>query len=282
VLTPKSGYARNGLLKQVIYPTGGTLTYEYEQNKANLNGEREIGGVHVSKISTTDGGGSNDCNNPIATNYHYVLENSTSSSMWGVEIPVHTTSSSANYKPELKKYVWRLNGPLFGQCEFVYRFPGLLNVDQGLSASVFNKVLNFLNYGTGVYSIYSTISSVLKYLATSSGGTTLIIDIIVNVLFLGYTCLVNPDRNFTTIVSVNSDLNQVSPLPMMYRRVEIIQGSGTMGKTVQEFSDNLIAGGYYSSTPNSLFTQKQRFSPWAYGLPTKTKVFDVNNILVLC
>jgi len=121
---------------------------------------------------------------------------------------------------------------------------------------------------------------VLKYFATSSGGTTLIIDIIVNVLFLGYTCLVNPDRNFTTIVSVNSDLNQVSPLPMMYRRVEIIQGSGTMGKTVQEFSDNLIAGGYYSSTPNSLFTQKQRFSPWAYGLPTKTKVFDVNNILV--
>lgn len=279
VLTPKNGYAKNGLLRQVIYPTGGTLTYEYEQNKANLNGEREIGGVHVSKISTTDGGGSNDCNNPIVTNYHYVLENSTNSSMWGVEMPIHTTSSSANYKPEVKKYVWRLNGPLFGECEFVYRFPGLLNIDQGLSTSAFSKFLNVISYASGIYSIISDVSLVLKALGGASIGTSLIIDVILNVLLLGFSCLVSPNRNFTTIVNTNNDLNQVSPLPMMYKRVEIIQGSGTMGKTVQEFSDNSIAGGYYSSSSNSLFTQKQRFSPWAYGLPTKTQVYDVNNIL---
>jgi hypothetical protein len=280
VLTPKNGYAKNGLLRQVIYPTGGTLTYEYEQNKANLNGEREIGGVHVSKISTTDGGGSNDCSNPIVTTYNYSLENSTNSSMWGVEMPVHTTSSSANYKPELKKYVWRLNGPLFGECEFVYRFPGLLNIDQGLSTSFLSKVLNFLSYGSGIYSIISDVSLVLKAIGGASIGSSLIIDVILNVVLLGFSCLVNPNRNFTTTVNTNNDLNQASPLPMMYRRVEIVQGSGTMGKTVQEFSDNSISGAYYNPAANTIFTQKQRFSPWAFGLPTRTLVYDANNKLV--
>ncbi|HZH96621.1 MAG TPA: hypothetical protein VEY06_12080, partial [Flavisolibacter sp.] len=47
-LNPKTGYAKNGLLKQVIYPTGGTLSYVYEQNWGTLsNTYREVGGVHV-------------------------------------------------------------------------------------------------------------------------------------------------------------------------------------------------------------------------------------------
>lgn len=280
VLNPKTGFAKNGLLKQVIYPSGGTLSYEYEQNRANLGGEREIGGVRVSKISTTDGGGSNDCSNPIVTSYKYVLADGVSSSMWGVETPIHSITSSANYKPERKRYKWTLNGPMFGECEFVYRFPGLLNVDQGISLSVFSKALNLLSYASGIYTIVNTVSAVLKALGPETLGTSIIVDIILNVLLLGYSCLVNPNRDFTTSYYVNSDLNQVSPLPMMYKRVEIIQGSGTMGKTVQEFSDNSISGSYYNSSPNTLLTQKQRFSSWAFGLPTRTQVYNSGNSLV--
>ncbi|MBX2922896.1 MAG: hypothetical protein KF746_11930 [Chitinophagaceae bacterium] len=66
VYNPKSGYAKNGLLKQIVYPAGGTLTYEYEQNYGKLDGvtERMVGGVHVSKTLSTDGGYSNPCGTP--------------------------------------------------------------------------------------------------------------------------------------------------------------------------------------------------------------------------
>jgi hypothetical protein len=50
----KPGYAKNGLLRQIIYPTGGTLTYEYEQNKGVIDGiTRNAAGVHVSKTLST-------------------------------------------------------------------------------------------------------------------------------------------------------------------------------------------------------------------------------------
>ncbi len=73
MLNPANGFAKNGLLKQIIYPTGGTLAYEYVQNTGVLNGSSTmVGGVHVSKTSATDGGYSNGCDNPINTLYNYV------------------------------------------------------------------------------------------------------------------------------------------------------------------------------------------------------------------
>jgi hypothetical protein len=79
-VNPKSGYAKNGLLKQIIYPTGGTLTYQYSQNTGTLSGVYNasgplIGGVSVSQTSSTDGGYSNGCGNPMITTYKYVLRN---------------------------------------------------------------------------------------------------------------------------------------------------------------------------------------------------------------
>ena len=56
-LNPKAGYAKNGLLKQIVYPTGGGLKYDYEQNESVLPGgsvNTMIGGVHVSKTTVTD------------------------------------------------------------------------------------------------------------------------------------------------------------------------------------------------------------------------------------
>jgi hypothetical protein len=83
ILNAKSGYAKNGLLKEIRYPTGGSLTYEYAQNEGVLNGTTTMmAGVHVSKTKLIDGGFSNDCNNPIVTNYTYNLDGSNESSLW--------------------------------------------------------------------------------------------------------------------------------------------------------------------------------------------------------
>ncbi len=102
-LNTKDGYAKNGLLRQIIYPTGGTLSYEYQQNTGvllNTSTSMVLGGVHVSQTSSTDGGYSNGCANPLVTHYNYVLENSTQSSLWGVEMPVNQDANTMHYEPE--------------------------------------------------------------------------------------------------------------------------------------------------------------------------------------
>ena len=89
LLNPKAGYAKNGLLRQIIYPTGGTLTYGYAQNTGVLNSiSQDVGGVHVDTTSSTDGGYSNGCGNSLVTKYKYVLDVAGSpSSLWGLEMP---------------------------------------------------------------------------------------------------------------------------------------------------------------------------------------------------
>ena len=88
-LNAKANYAQNGLLKQIVYPTGGSLTYTYAQNTGSFIGNgvvNTVGGVHVSQTSSSDGGYSNGCSNAITTNYNYVMNGAGSaSSLWGLE-----------------------------------------------------------------------------------------------------------------------------------------------------------------------------------------------------
>jgi hypothetical protein len=110
VLNPKPGYAANGLLKKITYPTGGTLAYNYAQNTSTLPGaaaNTNVGGVHVSQTSVTDGGYDNDCTNPVVTNYNYTTDASnTQSSLWGLEMPNNAIGSVSHYAPEGKHYHW--------------------------------------------------------------------------------------------------------------------------------------------------------------------------------
>ena len=127
-LNAKPGYAKNGLLKKIIYPTGGTLSYQYAQNVGLLAGiTQNIGGVHVTSSSVTDGtvsGLPNDCNNPIITNYTY-LDNSAQSSLWGQETPVNMDVVSSHYAAEIKKYHW-----FAFSCKWLYLYPGILSREQ--------------------------------------------------------------------------------------------------------------------------------------------------------
>lgn len=278
VLNPKDGYAKNGLLRQIIYPTGGTLTYEYEQNRGtflNSGTETTVGGVHVSKTNSTDGGYSNGCANPISTQYLYVVNGSGSaSSMWGLEKPVNTVESGMHYAAEYKVFKWKLSKP-FGYCDYKYKFPGILSLNQSVGISDFQKLMTAMEPVLGILSFVSTVMDVVTVACGASGfwaWAAVVVDIVGGLITLGVSCLSNNTKDGTSVICYNFDLNTVSPLPAQFKRVEVIEGTGGIGKTVQEFTSSDDYSLWAPDNPN--FTARQRFAPWAYGLPKITTVYD--------
>ncbi|MEO6549859.1 MAG: DUF5977 domain-containing protein [Ferruginibacter sp.] len=278
-LNTKSGYARNGLLRQIIYPTAGTLTYQYIQNDGVLNGTTgAIGGVHVSQTSTTDGGYSNGCSNPINTQYNYVLNGTGSaSSLWGLEMPVNSTNSDNHYQPEWKSYHLTVSSAPFGECYWHYRYPGILSQQQQINLAGWQQVLSSIAPVLGIVSIVSTIMDIATVF---SGGSpvALIIDIIGGLINIGLTCIGSQSRDSNVTIYYNSDLNGVSPLPTQFKRVEIVESTGAIGKTVQDFTSSVDYPIWAPTNP--LFTAKQRFAPWAYGLPKLTTVYNAAGTIV--
>lgn len=274
IFNPKPGYAKNGLLRQIIYPTGGTLTYDYLQNTGVLNETSSyIGGVHVSMTSSTDGGFSNGCGNAITTQYNFILSGG-ASSLWGIETPVNSTFSTTHYQPEWKYYKWLGCFP-FGCCDWKFKFPGIMAQQQAVDLSVFQNVMNYLGPVLEIINIIGTISDVVT--ALSAGNPVfIIIDIIVGLVNLAVTCIGNQSRDSDHTTFYNYDLNNTSPLPAQFKRVEVIEGTRGIGKTVQEFTNSDDYPLWVGIGANPFFTAKQRFAPWAYGLPKKTTVFDVN------
>lgn len=275
-LNPKTGYARNGLLRQVIYPTGGTLTYEYEQNTGVLGGSsREVGGVHVSKTSSTDGGFSNGCANPVSTQYSYIQTggiSGTTSSLWGLEMPVNARTNINHYQPEYKYYKWSFNCFPFGCCDWKFKYPGIESMQQFTDIKGWEKLMNTISPVLNVISVLSTIKDVLA--AFSGNPVALIIDVIVGLVQLGVTCIGNQARNRQATLYYSSNLNDASPLPTQFKRVEVKESTGGIGKTVQEFTSDDDYPVWIPSNP--VYSPRQRFAPWAYGLPKMTTVYDVN------
>ena len=273
-LNAKQGYAKNGLLRQIVYPTGGTLMYQYEQNTGLLNGNQiNAGGVHVSQTSSTDENASNPCGNAITTHYNYVLSNGTSSSLWGLETPQNKIVSNNHYQPEWRSYRWNLNCVPFGCCYWHYQFPGILSKQQSINLTGFQKAMEAIAPVLGILNVLTTIQDII----TAFGGgnpVSLIIDVIVGIAQVAITCIGNQARDYTATIYINSDLNAAAPLPIQFKRVEVVEGNGGIGKTIQEFTNDEDYPVWV--TANSLFTPKQRFATWAYGLPKKTIVYDVN------
>ncbi|MDX2048315.1 MAG: DUF5977 domain-containing protein [Chitinophagaceae bacterium] len=274
VLTAKPGYAKNGLLKQVIYPTGGTLKYEYAQNEAILNSTNTtVGGVHVSKTIVTDGGYSNDCNNQIITNYTYGSdESNTQSSLWGVEMPVHSMVMNSYYEPEYKYFYYK--PPFSFGCDYRYQYPGILSREQAISLTTMQQFLQVvtqvLDVVGGVMTIVDIVSLTLK--ATPAAWIAVIVDIIGSLVTIIISCTTDRSKSETTTLCYNSDLKSSNPLPTQFKRVEVTESSGGNGKTIMEFTS---PDDYPIWEPtNPAFSMKQRFAFWAYGLPKKTTVKD--------
>ena len=283
VLNPKQGYAKNGLLKQVVYPTGGTLSYQYTQNTGVLNGNTtNVGGVHVTSTSSTDGGYSNGCSNPVVTNYNYVLSDESSSSLWGLEMPANKVITDNSYASEDKKWHWTWSCAPLGCCYWKYAYPGILSQLQAVDLVGFQKFMQAIGPILGIVTVITDIMDV----ATICGGATgflaiaaVAIDAIGALLTIGLSCGSGDNvRNTVYTVFYNTDLNGASPLPTQFKRVEIIEGSGTMGKTVQEFTSDDDYPIWVPSNPD--FSEKQRFGSWEYGLPKLITQYDVNGNII--
>lgn len=278
-LTSKTGYAKNGLLRQIVYPTGGTLTYNYDQNIAFLNGAyREVGGVHVSQTSATDGGNNNGCANPLTTSYSYINGDG-NSSLWGLEMPVNVTSSMTHYQPEYKYYKWTWSCAPFGCCDWKYKYPGIISQTQSIDVQGANKVMETV---MGVMTVITTIKDIVTLILTPSPGfwvvANVVIDVISGIVMIAITCIGQQERDRYYTNYYNSDLNAVASLPTQFKRVEVTESSGGTGKTIQEFTSS---DDYPIWEPlNPAFSAKQRFAPWAYGLPKRTIVKANNGNIV--
>lgn len=273
--TAKPGYAKNGLLRQIVYPTGGTLTYEYDQNIGYLNsGNQSLCGVHVSKTSSTDGGYSNSCSNPVATNYNYVLADG-SSSLWGLEMPVSSMITNNHYLPEGKHWHMTWSSLPLGECTWRYQYPGILSQNQAIDLPGWINVMNSLAPALGILNVISTVKDAVTAF-TGGSPVALVIDLALDLIQIGITCFSSNEKNYLVGGYVNFDYNSGNSLPIQFKRVEIVENPGTIGKTVQTFTSKDDYGLWVGENANTTFSSKQRFAPWAYGLPNVTTVYDAN------
>jgi YD repeat-containing protein len=275
-LNAKPGYAKNGLLKQIIYPTGGTLTYQYEQNTGTIPGNASatnVGGVHVSQTSSTDGGYTHGCDNPIITKYNYVLDQVNSpSSMWGLEMPVNKVVSYNHYQPEYKSYHWNpLKYGIFGKCYWHFQYPGILNQQQAINLTNYQRAMETVSAVMNVISILSTIKDAVTAF-TGGSPVAFVIDVAIDIAQLLISCIGDEARDYTATVFYNFDLNSAAPLPAQFKRVEVVENQGGIGKTVQEFTSEDEYPVWVQSNP--VYSAKQRFATWAYGLPKRTIVYN--------
>ena len=275
----KPGYAKNGLLKQIIYPTGGTLTYQYVQNRGVAIGtgiEQDLGGVQVSQTSSTDGGYSATCANPIITRYNYILAGSTNSSLWGAESPDNSLNIDSHYEQEQKKRKWYAPW----SCTWGFTYPGLLSMNEAVDLTTIQQIMITIGPALGVLSTIGTIVDVVNLIClqpTPLIVIAVVVDMISAIIDFLVSCNAHSKDN-PQIIYNNYNLNDVSPLPTQFKRVEVIENPGTIGKTVYDFTSSDDYPLWQSS--NLHFSTQQRFASWAYGLPKLVTVYDANNNIV--
>jgi len=253
---PKAGYARNGLLKTVTYPMGGTITYAYDQNQAPTGSSfgAYYGGVHVSSVSLHDGV---DAANDIVTTYNYTLTDGTSS-LWGVETPICQMFPSTYFGPEGKHA--KIGIP---PCDYDSKYGGILATEDAIKPSELARFIKVLG-AVDTYLLPFEIASVIA----GSNPVFLLFDVTMGIV----DCVSDQNYLWDHQVDYNYNLLATNLLPVQYKRVEVAKGTGS-GKTVYEFTS---ADDYpiVVSDISSDFSSRQRAASWAYGLPKLTTVFD--------
>ena len=286
----KEGYAKNGLLKFIHYPTGASLKYEYEQRKGkfiNETIEQNICGVQVSKTTLYDGGYSNGCTtNGLVTRYSYKNADG-SSSFWGAERPLNYYEAQSEYRAFDRKLKFNILLTKT-KCEWGYQYPGIQYADQANKVNGFSALMSSAvaqNVSSGL-SILSTISNVMTVTSAISNASKLSVigawigiglDILMAIFdaYLGVkTCTMDATKTNTTRIWYNRDLRASNPLPMMYKRIEVIAGDGSTGKTVHEFTSNDDYPIWVLNSP--ITNMQQRYGQWFYGLPKRLTMYDAN------
>jgi len=288
----KSNYAKNGLLRAVTNPYGGTTEYQYEQNyyaeqpgdEMNSydhlsNGDIAVGGVHLSKIiEKVDNNTAND----ITTEYSYT-DDQGRSTLWGVE-PLKFTIRQKSYWEAADKY---FTG---NSCKYYYTNPG-----NATTTTVANDRLVAFVCSVAQYAYRRLVKKTTENLRRKHGEeecqkgyenrerTRYIVNLVGNyVVGILISCLPDAPNKFEDhLIRFNNYVNE-NLLPYQYKHVveKIYSGSGAQsGKTVYEFTSPddfpLILPDKAAS-----FDSKPRSYDWMYGLLKSVKYYDNSSTLV--
>jgi hypothetical protein len=246
---PYPGLAKNGILKQVAYPMGGTLDFEYEQNQAFHAGQnKDMGGVRVKKTILHDG---NNHAKDMVTTYQYTQADGVSSSGWGYE--PYTYTKNVGHR------VFKQSNGKSGMASAK---------DFGLSmASAFGNTMG-VSFHVG-----KPISPFQA--AVVSAAVSIVIGVLTDIFSAESTEYISTQRS-------NIPNEAANPLPFLYARVvvsNLSQDGSSNGKTVHEFSSDQD---YPFLRPTIAFpySSKARYAPWAYGLPKRSAVYDKDDKLL--
>ena len=261
---PKSGYAKNGLLRSVTYPTGGTIEYYYDQNKPAQNilpaGYTQLaGGVSVSRTLMFDG---EDHNKDIIKDFKYT-DNNNVSTRWGDEEPSYYSFNVTEY-----------NEKWFNKK---FKYPGLQYPEMATSID-WGKILGKALIGAA---INVGISLAMQALLAGTAALPIIniIVFVVTIVKMVFDVTKTYEYHRYILSNVNNSLS--NPLLPYYSSVEVRSNSptGYNGKVRYDYTD---LSDYPALVPKLEwpYIQNQRLASWIYGLPKKVTVFDKDNNIV--
>jgi hypothetical protein len=284
----KPNYPKNGLLKSISYPSGGTELYEYEQNyvlptiydyhsnkykafdeRVGPSGQLEyiMGGVSLSKIIQKNIDGVND----KITKYDYTMPDGTSS-MWGVETGLFLSKVGYYWEPEVKSF----NG--LG-CDYDYKYPGNTQpTESALPSDEFmGDMFTFKTFALTALHAYLFGKS---FTNTDKQGR--ISMILATVLKYVLSCISSiPPLNTGSTIKYHNQLNN-NLLPIQYKRATVSEYSSnglSTGKTVYDFTSPDDFPLLIPSQPFP-FTQKPRGYYWMYGLPKIITTYDNSGFII--
>jgi hypothetical protein len=244
-----STVAKNGILKSVTFPMGGMLTYTYE---GNMTQNGAVGGVRVNSSTQYDGVSHT---NDVIKQYKYLNSDEQTSSGWGGET-----------------FSYSMNGTstAFGCLQ-----------EETPAALLKEVAMNFFQNGI-LYHTFSIESAEVLGSQMADAVTDAIGGFAIS-LVVGYF-LQNTQSPPTTTTSYTiyqtNSFTANNPLPYGYGRTEAISvnGSGTIGKVVYEFSNPNATGDPAIAFPTLTvpYSNKPRCAPWVYGLPKTITIYDMN------
>lgn len=178
------------------------------------------------------------------------------------------------YDPERRDYHAPTFSYPFGYCYWYYQYPGILSAYQSVNPTWLQGAMNAASPYLGIVSDLGDILDVVNLIGYGTGVGWVITDAASIVLGIGLTCTGSNAENFLSTIYYNTNLNNIAPLPQQFKRVVITGGSGGEGKTTQTFTSSDDYPLWVPAGDNPTFSSKQRFAPWAYGLPKLTKIYD--------
>ncbi|MBX2922897.1 MAG: hypothetical protein KF746_11935 [Chitinophagaceae bacterium] len=203
---------------------------------------------------------------PLTTSYKYVKSSGSASSLWGLELPVTKSESSSYYNPEKRKYKFPAS------CDYKYKYPGILSQNQSISLSDWQEFMQVFSVVADIVSVASLALDIITYIAAGTGIVGIIIAVIIMIGTAIWTCTQDMAKTRSHVIHYNFDLTGFGGLPSQFGRVEVFEGDIGLAKTVTEFTSSGDYG-IWSST-NPALAAKQRYAPWAYGLPKYVTVYD--------